>query len=94
MITEISLMKIDPEKSDMFEKMAAEITPKTLRKQKGYRSDKLFHSIEHPEEYILVIEWESVEAHKAFINSKDYPLMSDPFGKFVINSTFAHYKEV
>jgi heme-degrading monooxygenase HmoA len=92
MITEISLMKIDPEKSDAFEKMAAEITPTTLRKQKGYISDKLFRAIEHPEDYVLVVEWESVEAHKAFIKSEDYALMADPFGKFVISSTFAHYK--
>jgi len=91
MITEIALMKIDPKTSDMFEKMAVDVTPKTLRKQKGYISDKLFHSIEHPEDYVLVVEWESVEAHQAFIKSKDYPLMADSFGKFVISSTFAHH---
>ena len=91
MVTEISTMEIDFKKASEFEKMAAEVTPKTLRKQKGYISDKLFHSIEHPEEYILMVEWENVDAHKAFINSKDYELMSGPFGKFVINSKFAHY---
>jgi|WetSurMetagenome_2_1015567.scaffolds.fasta_scaffold412689_1 heme-degrading monooxygenase HmoA len=92
MVTEIAIFKIDPKKASEFEKMAAEISPKTLRKQKGYISDRLLHAIERPEEYILAVEWESVEAHQKFIDSKDYALMSGPFGNFVIESTFAHYK--
>ncbi len=91
MITEISLMKIDPQNSDLFEKMAAEINPKTLRKQPGYISDKLFHSIEHPEDYVLIVEWENVADHQAFIKSNDYALMAGPYGKFVTSSTFAHH---
>lgn len=91
MVTEIAILTIDAKQAPEFEKMASEITPKILRKQKGYISDKLFHAIERPGEYILAVEWENVEAHKAFIASQEYALMSDPFGKFVKNSTFAHY---
>ena len=93
MVTEVAVLKIDPEEARAFEKTYTEVAP-VLRKQKGYISDKLMHAIERPEEYILAVEWENVEAHQAFIDSDEYSQMSGPFGDFVKESGFAHFMTV
>ena len=93
MIREIAILKIDPAKEDAFKKMYTEVVP-VLRRQEGYLEDKLLHAIERPEEYILMVSWQSVEFHQKFIESPDYPQMSGPFGDFVLESGFAHYNTV
>lgn len=93
MVTEVAVLKIDPKNASAFEEMYSEVAP-VLRSQKGYLSDKLMHAIERPEEYILAVEWESKEAHEAFIASEDYSKMSGRFGEFVIESGFAHFTTV
>lgn len=90
MVTEVAILKIDQNKAKDFEKMYAEVVP-VLRRQSGYISDKLMHANERPEEYILAVEWENIDSHQRFIDSSEYSQMSDPFGKYVIESTFAHY---
>jgi len=93
MVTEVFVFKIDPAEDRTFEKMYAEVVP-VLRRQKGYQSDKLMRAIERPDEYILAVEWDSVEAHQAFAGSADYPEMDGPFGGFVKEGILAHYKTV
>lgn len=93
MITEIFIFKIDPAEETAFEKMYMDVVP-VLRRQKGYRSDKLMRSIEHPEDYILAVEWDSVPAHQAFIDSDAYPEMSVPFGEYSQEGKLAHYNTV
>jgi heme-degrading monooxygenase HmoA len=93
MVTEVAVLKIDPSEADAFEGMYGEVVP-VLRRQPGYRSDRLMRAIERPEEYILAVEWDSVDAHQAFIDSDEYSLMSNPFGEFVLDSGFAHYDTV
>ena len=93
MVSEIAVLKINPEEAPAFEKMYSEVVP-ILRSQKGYRGDKLLRAIERPEEYILAVEWDDVEAHQAFIDSVSYSEMTGPFGKFVKESGFAHYNTV
>ena len=93
MVTEVFVFKIDPAEAQEFEIMYTDVVS-VLRKQKGYRSDKLMRAIERPEDYILAVEWDSVEAHQAFINSDSYPEMDGPFGGYVIEGTLAHYNTV
>lgn len=90
MVTEVAILKIDPQKAKDFEKMYQEVAP-ILRRQEGYISDKLMHASERPEEYILAVEWADIELHKKFIASNEYALMADPFGHYVLDSGFAHY---
>lgn len=91
MVKEICIIKIDPSKAADFEKMYVGVAP-VLRRQSGYLADELLHAIERPEEYMLVVHWDEVKSHQAFIDSDDYPLMSGEFGKFVLDSSFAHYQ--
>ena len=93
MITEIAMLTVDSSEVEAFEKMYQEVVP-VLRKQPGYLSDTLMHAIERPDEYILAVEWESVKDHERFIESEEYPNMSGPFGEFVKDSSFAHYRTV
>lgn len=93
MVTEVAILKIDPSKAEAFEKMYSDVVP-VLRRQDGYINDSLMRAIERPEEYILSVEWEAVESHQNFIDSSEYPLMSGPFGEFVLDSHFAHYNIV
>ena len=93
MVTEVAILKIDPEKAEAFEKMYSKVVP-VLRRQDGYISDELSRAIERPEEYILRVEWENVESHQKFIDSSDYPQMSGPFGEYVLDAGFAHYNTV
>ena len=90
MVTEVFVFKINPAAAEKFEKVYAEIVP-ILRKQKGYHSDRLMRAIERPEEYILAVEWDNVEAHQAFIDSDSYPEMDQPFGGFVEEGILAYY---
>jgi hypothetical protein len=41
-----------------------------------------------------MVEWESIAHHQKFIDSDEYALMAEPYGKFVKDSTFAHYTSV
>ena len=93
MVTEIFVFKIDPAEAQEFENVYTEVVP-VLRGQKGYRSDKLMRAIERPAEYILAVEWDSIDAHQAFIDSDAYPEMDGPFGRFVIEGKLAHYTTV
>jgi heme-degrading monooxygenase HmoA len=90
MVYEIAILRVNPEKTQEFEKMYSEVVG-VLRRQKGYKRDQLLHAIERPNEYILKVTWEGVESHQAFIDSSEYPLMAEPFGKFVLDTVFAHY---
>ncbi len=93
MITEIAVLKIDAAQSKDFEKMHNDVV-KILRRQTGYKSDKLLSAHEVAGQYVLMVEWESINDHQKFIDSTEYPLMSEPYGKFVKDFSFAHYTTV
>lgn len=93
MVREICILMVEPAQTKEFEKMHADVVS-VLRRQPGYHSDKLLAAREVSGQYVLMVEWESVEAHQKFIDSNDYPLMSSPYGKFVKDSSFAHYTSV
>ena len=93
MVTEVFVFKINPEKDAEFEQMYADAAP-VLRRQPGYQSDRLMRAIERPEEYILAVEWDSMEAHLAFTKAEDYPEIDGPFSGFVKEGILAHYNTI
>ena len=90
MITELAILKINPAKTEKFEKTYQDVVH-ILRKQPGYLDDKLMRAIERPEEYVLAVEWGSVEDHQRFIDSADYPSLDGALGQFVKDASIAHY---
>jgi len=72
MIHEIATIPVDPDQADAFEAAVAEARP-LFEAAKGFRSFALERSIETPGRYLLVIGWESVEAHTVdFRGSPDF----------------------
>lgn len=90
MITEVAILKIDPAEAVEFERTYNEVVH-ILRRQSGYRSDKLMRAIEYPEQYILAVEWGSVEDHLNFIAAPDYPDLDGALSEYIIDGSFAHY---
>ncbi len=90
MITEVAILKIDPAESEKFESTYQKVVH-ILQRQPGYQSDRLMRAIEHPGQYILAVEWGSVQDHLNFIAAPDYPDLDDALGEFVKDASFAHY---
>ncbi|TFG62346.1 MAG: antibiotic biosynthesis monooxygenase [Spirochaetales bacterium] len=89
MIKEIALLTIDPAKSDSFEKTFLEVAP-VLRRQPGYLYDEFLRVVENDCEYILIVHWENVESHKAFVESDDFKLLAGPWGPFQKEAAVRH----
>lgn len=78
-----------------FETAFAEARP-IISRQAGFRSLCLSRSLETPNHYVLLVEWDSVEAHTVgFRTSEDYQVWKqllhqfyDPF------PTVEHFEEV
>ena len=93
MITEVAILIIDPGEYEKFERTYREVMH-ILQRQPGYKSDKLMRAIEHPEQYILAVEWDSKEDHLRFMDAPDYPELDGALGEFVKDASVAHYNFV
>ena len=93
MITELAILKIDPKKADLFESTYRDVVH-VLKRQPGFLSEQLLRAIEAPEQYVLSVEWESVEDHKRFIDAPDYPDLDSALGQFVVDGSFYHYNSI
>jgi heme-degrading monooxygenase HmoA len=65
-----------------------------IKSDPGYRSAQIHRCIERPDDFVLMIVWESVEAHMAFRDKPGFKAyrqeMAGPFEQVV---EFAHYCE-
>lgn len=72
MISEIAQIQIDPAEAEAFEGAVAKAEPH-FRAAKGCRSFRLDRAVDRPGFYMLVVGWESVEAHMVdFRNSEGF----------------------
>ena len=81
MVKEVSLITIDPREAEAFESTYREVAP-VLRRQPGYLHDELLRVVESDREYFLIIHWEEISSHKAFVDSPDFKLVDEPWGPF------------
>ena len=51
-----------------------------LAAAEGCRSVRMTHGIESPQRFVLLVEWDSVEAHEAFRSSATVPGMACAIG--------------
>jgi heme-degrading monooxygenase HmoA len=63
MILEIAEIRIKPGSAAAFEEAARRGLDTVLSKALGFRSYQIRRCIESPERYVLMIEWETLEAH-------------------------------
>ncbi|WP_349903645.1 antibiotic biosynthesis monooxygenase family protein [Parafrigoribacterium humi] len=72
MIREHAILPVRPGVEDEFER-AFSTARALINRQPGFRSLSLSRSIESPNLYLLLVEWESVEAHtEGFRTSPEY----------------------
>lgn len=74
MINEVAEFYIKEGAGAAFERALRESTEKYISSTEGYIGSQLHRSIEDPSRYLLLIQWESVEAHTVnFRESEVFP---------------------
>lgn len=63
MILEIADIRIHPEQQTAFDEAIQRGLDKVISKARGYRGFKVNKGIEHPERYVLMIFWDTLEDH-------------------------------
>jgi heme-degrading monooxygenase HmoA len=63
MILEVADIRIAPGRQAEFERAAHHGIQTVISKSKGFRGYQVRRSIESPERYLLLLEWDSVEDH-------------------------------
>jgi len=62
MILEVAILNIRPRQAAAFEAAFAQAAP-IIASIPGYRAHELQKCIEHPDRYLLLARWETLEAH-------------------------------
>ena len=57
----------------------------------GVNSVKLGRGVENPSKFIMLVDWESMDAHTAFRSSQAYPEFSKQFGPFSKGGAMEHF---
>lgn len=72
MILEVAILKIEPGQASEFERSFS-VAQSILMSAKGYIAHDLQRCIENPSQYILLVNWETLEAHtQGFRGSPEY----------------------
>jgi quinol monooxygenase YgiN len=80
MIHEIVIQNVQPEKRDEYIKVFGEILTKA--NYAGSHGIRFFTSIEDPGRVILMIDWDSVEAHTQIRGTPTYNAMREATSKY------------
>lgn len=82
MILEIAVIRVKAGQDGQFENAFREAS-RVISAAKGYRSHELVRSIESSGKYVLLVRWDSVEAHmEGFRNSPDFKKWRDLIGTY------------
>ena len=63
MIVEVADFKVRPEARDAFSEAITRAATTVLAKAHGYRHHRLLACHESPQRFVLIVEWDSLEAH-------------------------------
>ncbi len=72
MVLEIAQFAITPGSEDAFAAAYAEAAA-LVDQTPGFRSRRMVRGVESPSRFVLLVEWDSVEAHLAFRGSDRFP---------------------
>lgn len=79
---EHALLPVRPGQEEAFEAAFAQARP-LISRQPGFTSLRLARSVETPSHYVLLVQWESVEAHtEGFRRSPEYQQWKDLLHRF------------
>lgn len=82
MVREVAQIDVLAGTQDRFEAAFREAKP-LFERAAGCHGARLYHSVEHPQRYWLVVEWETVEHHTVqFRGSPDFARWRELVGDF------------
>lgn len=82
MVLEVAEIKITPGQEDAF-KEAYRSVQDLVKASPGLRSFRMTQGVETPSRFVLLIEWDSVEAHEQGFRETDrYPKWREAIGRY------------
>jgi heme-degrading monooxygenase HmoA len=90
MVIERSELPIAPDRTPDFERAYGAVGH-LLREAPGCLGTRLSRGIESPSKYLLLIEWQSVEAHKAFTQAQNFAIFRDSIAPFFAGKPATEY---
>lgn len=75
MVLEVATIRIDPTKAKEFEAAIERGVREILSKASGFLNFRIQKGVESPEKYLLMIEWESLDAH--MVGFRESPAFND-----------------
>ena len=81
MVLEVALIDVQPGTEPAFEAGFREVRS-AVADSPGCRSLRMTHGIETPTRFVLLVEWESIEAHQAFRDSERFAIWRGGIGGF------------
>ena len=93
MIQEIASIHVREGQEALFEAGVAQAKPLFLR-ARGCHGMELYRSIEQPQRYTLVVDWETVENHMVdFRESPDFQEWRKLVGGFFVEPPLVHHEQ-
>jgi quinol monooxygenase YgiN len=77
MVTEVARFYAKPGQADAFEDAVKEGL-KVIQRQAAHRRSCLMRGLENPDQFTIILEWESLEAKMAFRNGPEFPEWRKP----------------
>lgn len=71
MVLEVALIDVQPGSEDAFSQAYAQAAP-LVAQTPGCRSMRMTRGIETPTRFVLLVEWDAVEAHEQFRSSERF----------------------
>ncbi|MDQ1720654.1 MAG: hypothetical protein QOI26_388, partial [Pseudonocardiales bacterium] len=81
MVLEVALIDVQPGSESAFEAGYRRVVS-ALRESAGLLSIRMTRGIETPTRFVLLVEWESLEAHQAFRDSESFAVWRGGIGEF------------
>ena len=79
MVLEVALVDVQPGSEEAFKAGYSKVKS-ALVDSDGLISIRMTHGIETPTRFVLLVEWESVEAHQAFRESERFAIWRSGIG--------------
>lgn len=95
MVLEVAEIKITPGREDAF-KEAYRDARELVKASPGLRSIRMTQGVESPDRFVLLIEWDSVEAHeRGFRETDRFPKWREAIGPYFAKPPHVeHFEDV
>lgn len=94
MVLEVALIDVKPGSEDSFAQAYAQAQP-LVTQSSGCRSARMTRGIETPTRFVLLVEWDSVEAHDGFRSSDRFASWRELIGPhFAAPPQVEHFRDL